>query len=272
MIQAFKNIISYRELLFTLAWKNITVRYKQAYLGILWSVLKPLLLVLIFTIVRSFIGIDTGNIPYPILTFGALLTWVFFQESASEGILSVVSNAALVRKIYFPREIFPITSVITRLVELCINFLVLAGLMIYYQMAPSIHALWVPVIILYTMLASLSISMAGAAMNVYYRDVASSLPVVLALFMYLSPIIYPLSLVKKTLLINQAAGEWSNTLFTIYTLNPLVGIIDSFQKVMFYAESPDFHVIFPGLVLVCSALPISYMIFKKAEAYFADII
>src|SRR4030042_4436570 len=109
MVQAIKNIISYRELLLTLAWKNISLRYKQAYLGIVWTVLKPLLMVLIFTIVRSFIGIDTGNIPYPILTFGALLAWVFFQESASEGINSVVSNAALVRKIYFPREIFTIT-------------------------------------------------------------------------------------------------------------------------------------------------------------------
>jgi lipopolysaccharide transport system permease protein len=272
MLQAIKNIISYRELLFTLAWKNITVRYKQAYLGIIWTVLKPLLLVFIFTIVRSFIGIDTGNIPYPILTFGALLTWVFFQESASEGILSVVSNAALIRKIYFPREIFPLTSVITKMLELCINFVVLAGLMIYYQMTPSIHVLWVPLIILYTMLASLCVSMAGAAANVYYRDMASALPVVLALFMYLSPIIYPFSLVKKTLLVNQAAGEWSNTLFTIYTLNPLVGIIDSFQKVMFYAQPPDFQIIFPGFVLVCVAFPLSYLIFKKAEAYFADII
>jgi lipopolysaccharide transport system permease protein len=272
MVQAFKNIISYRELLFTLAWKNVSIRYKQAYLGILWSVLKPLLLVLIFTIVRSFIGIDTGNIPYPILTFGALLPWVFFQESASEGIHSVVSNAALIKKIYFPRVIFPLTSVLTKLLELGINFIVLAGLMTYYKIAPTTLILWVPLIIAYTMIASLCISMAGGAMNVYYRDVASALPVALSLLMYLSPVIYPLSLVKKTLLINQAAGEWSNTLFTIYTLNPLVGIIDSFQKVMFYAEPPDLHVIFPGLLLVCSALPISYMIFKRAEAYFADII
>src|SRR4030042_6401617 len=222
MVQAFKNIISYRELLLTLAWKNVSIRYKQAYLGILWSVLKPLLLVLIFTIVRSFIGIDTGNIPYPILTFGALLPWVFFQESASEGIHSVVSNAALIKKIYFPRVIFPLTSVLTKLLELGINFIVLAGLMTYYKIAPTALILWVPLIIAYTMIVSLCISMAGGAMNVYYRDVASALPVALSLLMYLSPVIYPLSLVKKTLLINQAAGEWSNTLFTIYTLNPLV--------------------------------------------------
>ncbi len=272
MIQAIRDIINYRELLAVLAWKNITLRYKQAYLGIVWTILKPLLLVVIFTIVRSFIGIDTGNIPYPILTFGALLPWVFFQESASEGIHSVVSNATLVRKIYFPREIFPITSVITKMVELCINFLVLAGLMIYYQMSPSIHALWVPMIILYTIFTSLCISMAGAAANVYYRDVASALPVTLTLLMYLSPIIYPFSLVKKTLLVNHAAGEWSEILFSIYTINPLVGIIDSFQKVMFYSQPPDLSVVWPGMILVVMAFPVSFLVFKRAEAYFADVI
>lgn len=272
MIQAVKNIIAYRELLITLAWKNISVRYKQAYLGILWTVLKPLMLVLIFMLVRSFIGIDSGNIPYPILTFAALMPWVFFQESASEGVHSVVSNASLIRKIYFPREIFPLTSILTRFVELGINFIVLALLMTYYKMTPTVYILWVPVIIFYTISVSLCISLAGAAVNVYYRDVASALPVALSLLMYASPVIYPLSLVKQKLLINQAAGEWSDTLFTIYTLNPLVGIIDAFQKAMFYGEPPDINTIWPGLVLVALVLPISYKIFKRAEAYFADVI
>lgn len=272
MIKVFTNIYNYRELLFTLAWKNIAVRYKQAYLGVLWAVLKPILLVLIFSVVRSFVGIDTGNIPYVVLTFGALLPWVFFQESASEGVSSVVSNAALVKKIYFPREIFPITSVLTKFTELGINFIVLGGLMAYYHMAPTAYVLWVPLIILYTMVVSLCVSMAGAAMNVYYRDVGAALPVVLSLFMYLSPIIYPFELVKKTLLVNHAAGEWSQALFNLYTLNPLVGIIDWFQKAMFYGQPPDFSVIWPGMVLVVVALPISYMIFKRAEAWFADVI
>ncbi|MFZ9609069.1 MAG: ABC transporter permease, partial [Methylococcales bacterium] len=102
MITVFKNLYQYRELITALAWKNIVLRYKQAYLGILWAVLKPIMLMLIFTLVRSFVGIETGNIPYPILTFAALLPWVFFQESASEGVSSVTSNANLIKKIYFP--------------------------------------------------------------------------------------------------------------------------------------------------------------------------
>ncbi len=272
MMRVFHEIITYRELLMVLAWKNIAVRYKQAYLGLLWTVLKPILLVIIFSIVRSFVGIDTGTVPYVVLTFGALLPWVYFQESASDGIQSVVSNAALVKKIYFPRIIFPLTSVLTKMVELGISFLILAGLMMFYGLEPSIHVLWVPVIIAYTIMVSLCVSMAGAALNVYYRDVATALPVVISVFMYLSPIIYPLDLVKRKLLVNQAAGEWSETLFTLYNVNPLVGIIDAFQKAMFYGQGPDFTIILPGFILVLICLPASFITFKRAETWFADVI
>ena len=142
MITVFKNLYQYRELIAALTWKNIVLRYKQAYLGILWAVLKPIMLMLIFTLVRSFVGIETGDIPYPILTFSALLPWVFFQESASEGVSSVTSNASLIKKIYFPREVFPITAMVTKIVELGVSFFILAGMMIYYKMMPSLYALW----------------------------------------------------------------------------------------------------------------------------------
>ncbi len=272
MVRVFKELYDYRELLGVLAWKNIAVRYKQAYLGIAWAVLKPVMLMLIFTLVKSFVGIDSGDIPYPILTFAALMPWIFFQESASEGVNSVVANAVLVRKIYFPREIFPVTASLTKLVELSISFLVLIGLMLYYEVVPGLQALWAPVLILYTMIVSLCVSLFGAAMNVYYRDVRAVLPVVLSLFMYASPVIYPLSLVKKTLLVNQAAGEWSDALYSLYTANPLAGIIDAFQRVLLQNAPPDVPTMLPGLVLTVIALPSSYLIFKQAEAWFADVI
>jgi len=272
MTKTFTNLFAYRELMVALAWKNITVRYKQAYLGIAWAVIKPLMLMLIFTLVKSFVGIDSGDIPYPILTFAALMPWLFFQEAASEGVNSVVGNASLIRKIYFPREIFPLTSVITKLIELGINFLILAGLMIYYHMAPTIYMLWLPLIIGYTILVVLSVAMVGAAMNVYYRDVATALPVVFSLLMYASPVIYPLALVKEKLLVHQAAGEWSNFLYLVYTLNPLAGIIDAFQHVVLRGLPPDLSAIWPSLMLTIFLLPISYMIFKRAESHFADVI
>ena len=272
MIAVARNLYQYRELIAALAKKNIVVRYKQAYLGILWAILKPIMLMLIFTLVKSFVGIETGDIPYPILTFAALLPWIFFQESASEGVNSVTSNAALIKKIYFPREVFPLTAMVTKLVELAISFIILAGMMIYYKMMPTIYALWVPAIILYTMLVALTISFFGSAINVYYRDMGQALPVALSLLMYGSPVIYPLSLVHKKLIEEQMAGDWSNALYTLYTLNPLAGIIDSFQNVLLKGISPDFSVIWPGLILTLTILPFSYLFFKRAENWFADII
>lgn len=272
MIAVIKNLYDYRELMAVLAWKNIALRYKQAYLGIAWAVLKPLTLMLIFTLVKSFVGIDSGSIPYPILVFAALMPWTFFQESASEGVNSVVGNSNLIKKIYFPREIFPLTAVITKLVELGINFIILAGLMVWYQMIPSIYIFWVPLIILYTLLAALSVAFVGAAINVYYRDVGTALPVLLSLLMYASPVIYPLQLVKDKLLVQQAAGEWSNALYTLYTLNPLAGIIDAFQSVVLRNEPPDLTAMIPGMILIAILLPLSYAYFKRAESYFADVI
>jgi lipopolysaccharide transport system permease protein len=272
MLRVAKNLYDYRELVATLAWKNIAIRYKQAYLGIIWAILKPITLVLIFSLVKIFVGIDSGSVPYPILTFAALLPWTFFQESASDGVSSVVGNTALIKKIYFPREIFPITSVFTKLVELGINFVILAGLMIWYGMVPSIYMLWVPVIIGYTILAALTIAFAGAAINVYYRDMSQALPVLLSLLMYASPVIYPLQLVKNKLLVQNAAGDWSGTLYTIYTLNPLAGIIDSFQNVVLRNQPPDLAAMVPGAIMITIMLPLSYLYFKRAESYFADVI
>lgn len=272
MLRVAQNLYDYRELVATLAWKNIALRYKQAYLGIAWAVIKPVTLMLIFTLVRSFVGIDSGSIPYPVLTFAALMPWIFFQESASEGVNSVVGNTALIKKIYFPREIFPITSVTTKLIELGINFVILAALMAWFGMVPSVHALWVPLIIAYTVLAALVVSLFGAAVNVYFRDVGQALPVLLNLLMYASPVIYPLQLVQDKLLVQQAAGEWSQLLYTLYTLNPLAGIIDAFQSVVLRNQAPDLGALLPGMVLVAVLLPLSYLYFKRAEAYFADVI
>lgn len=272
MLTIAKNLYDYRELMATLAWKSIALRYKQAYLGIGWAIIKPVTLMLIFTLVKSFVGIESGDIPYPILVFAALMPWAFFQESAAEGVNSVVGNAHLIKKIYFPREIFPITSVITKLVELGINFLILAGLMVWYQMMPSIYMLWVPLIILYTVLTALTIAFVGAALNVYYRDIATALPVLLSLLMYASPVIYPLQLVKDKLLVQQAAGEWSNMLYTLYTLNPLAGIIDAFQSVVLRNTPPDLTAMIPGAIMIAILLPLSYLYFKRAESYFADVI
>jgi lipopolysaccharide transport system permease protein len=271
-LKSVLRIWEFRELLWTLVWKEIVVRYKQAYLGVAWTVLKPVMLMLVFTLMRGFIGINSGPIPYPVLTFTALLPWVFFQEGVALGVTSIVVNAALVKKIYFPREVFPLMSVLTKVVEFGVDMLVLLGLMAWYGIYPSAQAAWLPLLMLYLILVSLCVNLAGAALNVFYRDVSQLLPVAISLVMYASPIIYPLSLVKHVLLETQAAGAKSELLYRLYTLNPLVGIVDSFQNVLLQGRPPDLSVIWPGAVAVAVALPLSYGFFKRSEPGFADVI
>jgi lipopolysaccharide transport system permease protein len=272
VIEIAKNLFWYRELIAVLAWKQIIVRYKQSYLGITWAVLKPLTLMLVFTLLNSFVGIGGTDIPYPVLSFTALLPWVFFQESTSEGVGSIVFNAQLIRKIYFPREIFPLTGVVTKLVEFVINAVVLLGLMLYFGVVPAATIVWVPIIVVYIVLASLAVALAGAALNVFYRDVGTMLPILLQLMMYASPVIYPMTLVKEKLLVDHIAGPWSETLYHVYTLNPMAGIIDAFQRTILYGQPPDLGVMWPGILLTAILLPISYASFKRAERYFADVV
>jgi lipopolysaccharide transport system permease protein len=272
MIAAVKSLVDHRELVRVLAWKNIAVRYKQAYLGLAWAVVKPLTLMLTFMLLRAFIGIDSGGIPYPLLAYAALMPWILFQESTSEGVNSIVGNAHLIRKIYFPREVFPLTAVLTKLVEFAINLLILGAMMAWYGIWPTSQALWLPLLVLYTVVVALSIAFVGAALNVYYRDVGAAIPVVLSLLMYASPVIYPLTLVQDKLLAQQVAGEWSNALYVVYTVNPLAGIVDAFQRVLLKGLPPDPGAMWPGMVLTALALPVCYAIFKRAEDYFADVI
>jgi lipopolysaccharide transport system permease protein len=272
MIQVAKNLYNYRELIVTLAWSKIAQRYKQAFLGIGWAIFRPVLLMLMFTLVRSFVGIETGDMPYPLLTFAALLPWTLFQDATTEGVNSVVANTALVRKIYFPREVFPVTAIATKLVEFSINVLILIGLMWFYKVDVGISIAYAPFIILYVMIFALALSLFGSAINVTYRDIGVALPVAISFLMYASPVIYPLSLVEKKLLVEQAAGDWSNFLYTLYTLNPLAGIIDAFQASVLQNTSPDFDTLLPGIIFTLILLPLSYVFFRRAEGRFADVI
>lgn len=272
MIARIAEIYRYRELIGVLTWKNVVLRFKQSYLGLFWVLLKPLVLVTIFMLVRSFVGIDSGSVPYPLLTFCALIPWVYFQDAASEGVGSVVNNANLVRKIYFPREIFPLAAIATKTVELVIGLVMLAAMMAWYRVMPTWTVAWLPFLLLVTILAALTLALIGAALNVYSRDIAQLVPLALSLLMYASPIIYPLELVKKKLLIEQAAGDWSQTLYYLYLTNPMAGIVDSFQRVLLLGLQPDWMTLMPGVALIAICFPMSYLFFKQAENYFADVI
>jgi lipopolysaccharide transport system permease protein len=272
MIGLIRSLYSYRELLLVLAWKNVSLRYKQSYMGIAWLVLRPLMLVGIFMVVRSFVGIDSGNVPYALLTYCALVPWTFFQEAASDGVGSVVNHANLVKKIYFPREIFPLASLAAVAMQFCIGLGILALLMLAYRWTTTWQALWVPLLVLYTMLTALTVSMAGSAVNVYARDVSQGIPLLLGMLMYLTPVMYPLEMVQRALLKSNVAGTWSEALYGLYVLNPLTGIIDAFQRVLLKGQAPDWETMLPGLALVAVSLPASFALFKRAETHFADVI
>ena len=272
MVTVLKNIVDYRELIGILAWKGIVLRFKQAYLGLMWSIAKPVMMMLIFTLMRSFIGIDSGSVPYPVLAMCALAPWMFFQEAVSDGVNSVVSNAHLIKKIYFPREVIPVAHLLTKLFEFSVNLAILLAMMMAFRLAPTAQAVWLPLLVLYLIITALTVALAGAALNVYYRDVGQMLPVLLSLLMYASPVIYPLHLVQQKLLEQRAAGDWSEILYTVFTANPLAGIIDAFQRVLLKDLPPDPHAMLPGIILVAALLPFSYVLFKRAEADFADVI
>lgn len=272
MLQLAKSIYEYRDLLRVLVWKNVTLRYKQSHLGLLWLVARPLMLVGIFMVVRSFVGIDSGNVPYALLTYCAMVPWVFFQEAASDGVGSVVGHANLIKKIYFPRVVFPLASLLTKTVDLAVGVCILALMMVWFQWAPGWQALWALPLLVYAMLVTLTISLVGAALNVFSRDMSQGVPLLLSLGMYLSPVIYPLELVRTALLERQAAGAASDWLYLLYTLNPMTGVITGIQDAVLRNHPPDWQVIGPGAILVLVLLPLSYLFFKRAEAYFADVI
>lgn len=272
MLTLAKNLCQQHELIAALARKNVTLRYKQSYLGFAWAILRPLMLMVVFALVRSVVGIESGDVPYALLSFSALTIWLFFQDACTDGVASVVNHANLIRKIYFPREVFPLTSIAAKLVELAISMVLLFLLMAWFGVTPGIQAAWIPVLILYTCLAALTVSFLGSAANVYARDISSAMPILFNLLMYASPIIYPLALVHKKLIIDQAAGDWSTAIYNLYLLNPIAGVVDAFQKTLLLNQPPEISALLPGAILVAIFLPVSYLVFKQAESYFADVI
>jgi lipopolysaccharide transport system permease protein len=185
---------------------------------------------------------------------------------------SVVNHGNLIKKIYFPRELFPLASLLTKVIDLGVSLAILALMMLWYGVAPHWTLAWAPLILLYTVAASLAVSLAGSAMNVYSRDLSQALPLLLSLLMYLSPVMYPLQLVKSKLLDQHMAGDWSEPLYLLYTLNPMAGAIDAFQRVVLEGLQPDWSAMWPGMFGVAILLPLSYLFFKRAESYFADVI
>ena len=250
----------YADLLYTLSVHRIGVRYKQTSLGFAWALLQPVLMMVIFTAVFSVLAkMPSEGLPYALFAFTALLPWSFFNTAVSGGTNSLVSHTHLITKVYFPREILPITYVIAALFDFAIGSIVLLGLMSWYQVPLSVHALsLIPIVVL---LAAwiLAVSLVLAAVQVRFRDIGVALPVLLQILMFASPIIYPLSAVPA------AWRDW-------YLLNPLAGIVSSFRDILLRQSAPDPYPLAIAGTVTAIALPVAYLFFKHAEATMADLI
>ncbi len=259
--QYWKDLWRYRELFYFLAWRDILVRYKQTAIGISWALIRPFLTMVVFTVVFGQLAkLPSEGAPYPILVFSAMLPWQFFANSLSECSNSLISNANLISKVYFPRLIVPTSAVVVSFVDFLISGMILLGLMAWYNFVPSWRILTLPLFIAIAFAASMGVGLWFASLNVKYRDFRYIVPFIVQFGLYISPVGFSSSIVPQ---------KWQ----LLYSLNPIVGVIDGFRWAILGGESklplPELVL---SLALVLLLLFSGIWYFRKTEKAFADII
>jgi lipopolysaccharide transport system permease protein len=255
-----RELWNYRELLYFLTWRDFKVRYKQTAVGVLWSVLQPIITMLVFSFFFGrLVGVPSDGVPYPIFVYTGLLFWQFFSDSLGETSNSLVSNKSIVSKVYFPRLLLPISTVLTKFVDFLISAAVLVCLMLYYGYTPHLSGLAIlPLLLILTFLAAIGLGLLLSAVNVKYRDVRYALPFFIQLLLFVTPVIYPASI----------AGSWSKVL----ALNPMMGVIQSARAALLGTTPINWVLILTSFIASSVLLIIGFTYFKKTERYFADII
>lgn len=254
------SVWHYRELLYFLVWRDLKVRYAQAALGTAWTIVQPLIAVAIFTVIFNlFAKLPSDGLPYPVFAMAAILPWTYFSEAARRSAFGLVGDADLVKKVYFPRLIIPLANIVSPLIDFAFTLLVLIALMAWYGMALSPNAIFLPVFMIMAMALSLSIGLWLGPINVRFRDVMHTLPFVLQIWMYATPIVYPFSMVPD---------HWK----TLYALNPTVGLIEAFRWALLGHGSLDVTSLLLSAVVIAAALFGGLVWFRRAERSFADII
>ena len=258
----WRDLWRYRELFQVLAWRDISVRYKQTIIGVAWAVIRPFLTMVVFTVIFGKVAKlpSEGTAPYALLVFAGMLPWTFFSTALAEASNSLIGNANLISKVYFPRLIVPTATVVVALVDFLISFTVLAAMMVWYQFLPGWQILLLPVFILIAFLASLGPGLWITALNVKYRDFRYIIPFLVQFGLYVSPVGFSSSVVPE---------QWR----LLYSLNPMVGVIDGFRWCILRGESPIY---WPGFYLSLAVtaffLWLGIRQFRKMEKTFADLI
>ena len=255
-----KELWDYRELLYFLIWRDVKVRYKQTVIGAAWAIIQPLLTMLIFTLVFDrFANVPSDGLPYPIFSFAALLPWTFFSKGLNQCVLSVVGNSHLVTKVYFPRLILPISAVLSGIIDFGIAFVFLLVLMIWYGILPGLGILFLPCFVLLIVFTALSVGLWLAVLNVRYRDVGQAMTFLIQIWMFASPVAYPVSVVPE---------RWR----LLYSLNPMTGVIEGFRWAITGSENPPFFPIVISAIMVSALFYGGIYFFRRMEDTFADVV
>jgi lipopolysaccharide transport system permease protein len=250
----------YRELLYFLTWRDIKVRYKQTVLGGAWAIIQPFCTMVVFSLFFGKLAkIPSDGIPFPLFSYAALVPWTFFANGLTKGSNSLVGSANLIRKVYFPRLAVPIASVLSGVVDFVLAFIVLVGMLLYYGIIPTVNALWLPLFLLLALVTSLGVALWLAAMNVRFRDVHYVVPFLAQIWLFLTPIAYPSSLLSE---------PWR----TVYGINPMVGVVEGFRWALLGTATA------PGPIIAVSALVALVLLlsgalhFRRMEKTFADVV
>ncbi len=250
----------YRELVYFLTWRDLKVRYKQTALGAGWAILQPVLSMIVFSIFfGGLLSVPSEGVPYPIFSYAALLPWGVFAKALNDTGRSLVSNRAMLTKIYFPRMVIPLASVFSSMADFLIAFIVMLGLMFYYQIPPTVNIWTLPFFLLLAVITALGVGLWLSAMNVLYRDIGYMIPYITQLWFYLTPIVYPASKVPE---------EWQ----FFYALNPMVGVVEGFRWALLgTADAPN------PMIAVSATIALLIFIsgmfyFRRMERTFADMV
>jgi ABC-type polysaccharide/polyol phosphate export permease len=254
------EIFKYKELLIELVKREIKARYKQSVLGYAWVVLVPLINLIVLTVVFSFlIRIPTGGVPYSVFLFVALIPWTFTANSISSATGSLVANSSLITKVKLPREVFPLSAIFAKLVDFVLSAIILIFFLITFQIPVTLMILWLPVIFIVHMLLVIGVSFILSSLNVFFRDVENVLGVFLTIWMYLTPILYPVELVPQKYL-------------RLYNFNPMAGIINAYRNTIVYGVPPAYLSFIYSVLFSVSIFVIGYWYFRRRAKYFADVV
>lgn len=261
LVTELREVLAYHELLYFLVWRDVKVRYKQTFIGVAWAVIQPFTTMIIFTVIFGHLAGIHGEygVPYPLFVFTGLLSWTYFASSLTLSSTSLVGSSNLLTKVYFPRLIIPLASVVSPLIDFFIAFVILIAMFFWYGRVPHWHAVLLPVFLIMGLLTAFGIGLWLSALNVRYRDIPYALPFLVQIWLYVTPVIYPVSIVPQRL-------HW------LISLNPMTGVVDGFRWAVLGRGVPHYTVFATSAAMGGALLLSGLWYFRRTERYFADVV